>query len=268
MSRTELASGRRLTLRQRRVIIGAMAGQSRSSFTWRRPLVIVAAFTLFVVAYWVLYGEANAFHRRWIRGEDRLVEWISFLGYAGATLFMAAALRRWSAIPAWTRVFMAGVCVFLFMCAGEEISWGQRAVGFSTPAAIKHHNEQAEFNLHNLDLRNVHPVAIVEALILCFGLLVPLALIRARGPGARAMARSVAPLWVTPIFAWTELLKPAESALRPWVRDRFGDLAALEGRLDTMELLEMFWGLSLFVAAWGVWRAWQRWAEDGGEDRP
>lgn len=237
-----------------------MSDPLRSPGPWRRSALIVVAYTVFMLAYWWLYGEANAFHRRWIRGEDRLVEWITFAGFAGAAGLALAALRERAAMPRWIRVFIAGLALFLVVCAGEEISWGQRVIGFGTPAAIKHHNEQAEFNLHNLDLRHIHPVAVVEALILGFGLVTPLLLLRARGPGARALARSVAPLWVVPMFVWAELLKPAESMLRPWVRATFGDLAALEGRLDTMELLEMFWGVSLFFALWGVRAAWRTYA--------
>lgn len=42
---------------------------------------------------------------------------------------------------------LALVFVFGF---GEEISWGQRILGFETPELIKEINIQEEFNLHNL----------------------------------------------------------------------------------------------------------------------
>lgn len=38
---------------------------------------------------------------------------------------------------------------FLFACL-EEISWGQRIVGFATPENLREANLQKEFNLHNL----------------------------------------------------------------------------------------------------------------------
>lgn len=44
-------------------------------------------------------------------------------------------------------VLFAGV---MFFCAGEEISWGQRILGFSTPAAIEEINKQDELTLHNI----------------------------------------------------------------------------------------------------------------------
>lgn len=35
-------------------------------------------------------------------------------------------------------------------CAGEEISWGQRILGFETPDALREVNRQDEFTLHNV----------------------------------------------------------------------------------------------------------------------
>ena len=46
-------------------------------------------------------------------------------------------------------VYLGLALLFLFG-AGEEISWGQRLLGFETPAAISEVNRQEEFNLHNL----------------------------------------------------------------------------------------------------------------------
>lgn len=33
---------------------------------------------------------------------------------------------------------------------GEEINWGQRIIGFETPAFLANPNIQGEFNLHNI----------------------------------------------------------------------------------------------------------------------
>ena len=38
-----------------------------------------------------------------------------------------------------------------FFVAGEEISWGQRIFGLSTPELLRQHNTQGELTLHNLD---------------------------------------------------------------------------------------------------------------------
>ena len=39
--------------------------------------------------------------------------------------------------------------LFVFAC-GEEISWGQRILNFTTPASMEEMNMQGEFNIHNI----------------------------------------------------------------------------------------------------------------------
>jgi len=46
-------------------------------------------------------------------------------------------------------VYLGLALLFLFG-AGEEISWGQRILGFQTPEPLSEVNRQEEFNLHNL----------------------------------------------------------------------------------------------------------------------
>jgi hypothetical protein len=43
-----------------------------------------------------------------------------------------------------------GLALLFFFGAGEEISWGQRILGFQTPESLSQVNRQEEFNLHNL----------------------------------------------------------------------------------------------------------------------
>ena len=57
-----------------------------------------------------------------------------------------------------TRVSLAkqlvylGLAALFFFGAGEEISWGQRMLGFQTPETLSEVNRQEEFNLHNLTI--------------------------------------------------------------------------------------------------------------------
>jgi hypothetical protein len=41
-------------------------------------------------------------------------------------------------------------CLLMVVFAGEEISWGQRIFGFSTPDPLMEVNLQSEFNIHNI----------------------------------------------------------------------------------------------------------------------
>jgi hypothetical protein len=51
-------------------------------------------------------------------------------------------------------VFLLLSLVFFFGF-GEEISWGQRIFGFTTPESLTEVNAQNEFNIHNLEIFNV-----------------------------------------------------------------------------------------------------------------
>lgn len=48
--------------------------------------------------------------------------------------------------------FFLLLAMMMFVGFGEEISWGQRIFGFSTPDSLAEINVQTEFNLHNIDM--------------------------------------------------------------------------------------------------------------------
>ena len=47
-------------------------------------------------------------------------------------------------------IFLGLLAVVLFVCCGEEASWGQHLFGFETPQVLSGLNAQNETNLHNL----------------------------------------------------------------------------------------------------------------------
>lgn len=63
----------------------------------------------------------------------------------------------------------------MFVGCGEEISWGQRIIGFSTPETLNKINVQHEFTLHNIEIFNGHYFGNKSktglALLLCFNFL-------------------------------------------------------------------------------------------------
>ena len=63
-------------------------------------------------------------------------------------------------------IFYLTFALAFFFAFGEEISWGQRIFGISTPEAIKSINFQDEFNIHNLiiPLTNDHDGQVVHKL--------------------------------------------------------------------------------------------------------
>lgn len=62
-------------------------------------------------------------------------------------MLLAAALKGRHLFPRC--VYILGGVVMVFF-GGEEINWGQRIIGFETPAFLANLNTQGEFNLHNI----------------------------------------------------------------------------------------------------------------------
>lgn len=68
---------------------------------------------------------------------------------AGALLFAVAAWHSYAKKRSQA-VWLALLALMLLFMLGEEISWGQRLLGFRTPAPLARINRQGEFSLHNI----------------------------------------------------------------------------------------------------------------------
>jgi hypothetical protein len=100
--------------------------------------------TAFVVVWTTfLYLPPNAINS--IAVEDGPVEnasaffWLISCGLVGAAFLRSQVI--WHLLLAFV----------FFLCFGEEVSWGQRIFGFSSPGYFTEHNLQGEMNIHNLD---------------------------------------------------------------------------------------------------------------------
>jgi hypothetical protein len=77
--------------------------------------------------------------------EDSIYEWL------GALLFVAGSVFGIIIFIYSGNFLFILFSVSMFFGAGEEISWGQRIIGFETPQEIEKINVQKEFTLHNLN---------------------------------------------------------------------------------------------------------------------
>ena len=103
--------------------------------------------------------------------EDAVLEWVTFWSFAMATVVFAAAAVgqfREGRVP-W---FLAGLGLFCFIFAMEEISWGQRVLGFRPPEYFLTKNYQQELNLHNLPGRTLRK-AVFRAIMIVYGVVLP-----------------------------------------------------------------------------------------------
>ena len=115
-------------------------------------LAFLAVLVFAVVAHWTLRTYLAV---EWLESEDGLSEWWSVFAYmAGALAIGAAAWSLKNTQHSPVRYFYLTLAVGLFLGGMEEISWGQRIVGWSTPEALSEINVQNETTLHNFTFGN------------------------------------------------------------------------------------------------------------------
>ncbi|QIQ86872.1 MAG: hypothetical protein G9473_09380 [Erythrobacter sp.] len=87
-----------------------------------------------------------------------------YFGAAGACLALAGRARGRARLRLW----LAGLAALFVFVGGEEISWGQRLLGFGTPDDLAAVNVQGEFTLHNVYSNSlfVYPGLAVTAALL------------------------------------------------------------------------------------------------------
>ncbi len=121
---------------------------ARDRFDRRFLLALVAVLAFTLVAYWSLtdYWDVG-----WFAGEDGVSEWWSVATFLAAAVFAVLAgrglIQTGHARIGWLHVTLA---VVFIVAALEEISWGQRIFGWSTPETLAEINEQGETTLHNV----------------------------------------------------------------------------------------------------------------------
>ena len=102
--------------------------------------------------------------------EDGPVEWGTFWAFAAAA---GLAVRELVVSPGRQRWGLAAVATLCAFIALEEISWGQRLLGYRPPVYFLEHNFQQELNVHNVASRSARKLA-VQALIAGYGVVLPL----------------------------------------------------------------------------------------------
>ena len=105
-----------------------------------------ALFAVLAIVFAVVENDPAAW--RWLIREDGPVEDATSAALAIAGIVFALAARRHAHMPGLRRfcIVFAGL---LMVGALEEISWGQRIIGVSSPDFFREHNAQQEVNIHN-----------------------------------------------------------------------------------------------------------------------
>lgn len=188
------------------MLVAALAVPAHAA-AFRRGDAWLAALLCADVVALALVGVAAQSEARYASyaQEDGAIEWATTFGFVGAALISARGFRR--SAPLFQSAVRIAFVSFCVLVAGEEISWGQRLVGFQPPEVFLERNFQQELNLHNVlmdeqasglgfELDSKH---LVMAIAFVFGVLGPL-LVRVRLAPLRAVA-PIAPPWVlAPLF--------------------------------------------------------------------
>jgi hypothetical protein len=118
------------------------------------PVVYVILAVYMTLAYFVL-AMGNNFIAAAIP-EDHYFEIVGAFSLLTTSLLFLFGFRLGRKTLDHTRFSLVkqlvylGLAALFFFGAGEEISWGQRILGFQTPEPLTEVNRQEEFNLHNL----------------------------------------------------------------------------------------------------------------------
>jgi hypothetical protein len=108
-------------------------------------LLVVPPFGAALV---VLASRSDGLYRLLVR-EDALLEWAQVIAYLVVVATAATvAPRLWRHGDHVAASVVVGLGLVSLLSIGEELSWGQRLIGFTTPE-IASQNRQGELTLHN-----------------------------------------------------------------------------------------------------------------------
>ncbi len=129
----------------------------------------VAICSYLIICLSIVFFTALNITDRWLydalNREDSWTENLTAVWFFLASLLLAAtACREHSRPLRW--VYILGAAAFLFV-AGEEISWGQRLFGWSTPDFLTGTNKQGETNVHNINVQLFEILYLEGATLLC-----------------------------------------------------------------------------------------------------
>jgi hypothetical protein len=158
-----------------------------------------------LIATLLALAELEPRHFQRLMQEDGWAEWATFAAFASAAWL---TLRRTSGAKGLERVWIVGLGLFCVFVAGEEISWGQRLVGYRPPDFFLEQNFQQEANLHNLLKGLLDTRFVVLGIALAYGVLGPVLGFLTLVPRAFVPATALVPTFA--LIAWLELGYPYE----------------------------------------------------------
>ena len=133
---------------------------------------LVLIYTVFILIYSIIQYLHNTNYDLFFKHlqEDSILEWASFWSFfIAGIIYLKRGLRSTDILKSW---WVWGLAIFCLFVAMEEISWGQRVLGYQPPEYFLEENYQQEFNIHNIietDLRKWTLILIIAG----YGIILP-----------------------------------------------------------------------------------------------
>jgi hypothetical protein len=165
------------------MLVGAAAwlprlfpGHSVQDFLRSRRVhwMIFSVPIIFLVALggYKAYFGLDTFLYKLIVTEDGPAEYLTAIAFFGGFIISCLSVKLLFAARSYPlAIYFTGIGVSCLFVALEEISYGQRIFGFSTPESIAQHNRQDEFNIHNLEMLQTLSFFVAPLAVGLFGLL-------------------------------------------------------------------------------------------------
>lgn len=193
------------------------------------PAVLANALAFAVLIYAAILNAVSPDGYYRAVQEDEWLEWATFWAFIAAAGVFFVTARKWRRSTGQSGWFLFLVGVFCWAVAMEEISWGQRLLGFTPPDYFLENNYQQELNLHNVFSSMLRMMALRIA-VLGYGLVLPLlGLVPALKGRLNRFGLRGAPLQMIPAFVATYAMVEAY----PWKYSG--------------EIAELMFGLSLLA---------------------
>ena len=232
----------------RRVPSGGEGARSdpAAAGSWQHLMLRVAPWApavgiAFAVVAWVVYRRGYVY----LTSEDRPVEWLTVLVYGLAAVGAVATAINVRRSSRTAFVIFSLAAFVLLVVAAEEMSWGQRQLGFTGPESLVKENLQREANVHNLvDQRAINVVYVLVGL---YGAGLGRQLVRrlpflARDEDLYGPERVLAPAFLTlaVFFVVFEILDPNVTRL-------FGDDFDVDAWSKLEEVAELLLAVTILV---------------------
>lgn len=132
-------------------------------------IILIVIITMLSYSVYFFCDQATIAH---LGDEDHFFEWMTSLSFLFCSvIFSYLAAKRKNII------FLLMAAAF-FVGFGEEVSWGQRILGFETPESLYAINMQREFNFHNIMTWEIN--FMFKLFTLCFGIMLPFCVFHSR----------------------------------------------------------------------------------------